>query len=53
MELTEVLNRLESIEFDVIRKISETTGTRREEACLDHEALLIATEFFLKGANNV
>ena len=52
MDLTEVLNRLECIDYDVRIKISETTGEIKEEAYLDHEALLLAIELVEKEVND-
>ena len=53
MVLTEVLNRLESIGYDIRQKISETNGEIREEACLDHDALLFAIELVQEAKDNV
>ena len=44
MVLTEVLNRLDNIERDVIEKISKASGKRKEELYRDHDAFLFAIE---------
>ena len=53
MVLSEVLNRLESIEHDIRIKISETTGEIQREARLDRGALLFAIELVQEAKENV
>ena len=53
MVLTEVLNRLDNIERDVIEKISKASGKRKEELYRDHDALLFAIELVEEVSNEL
>ena len=53
MVLTEVLNRLDNIERDVIEKISKANGKRKEELYRDHDALLFAIELVEEVSNEL